>query len=285
MPEKVATEKDFLIRDVQLRVKHWHSDASINVIALHGWLDNAGSFDLLAQHLPDCSIAAIDLAGQGFSAARPASALYHLWDDLIDIVLIADRLGWDDFFIVGHSRGAMLAFLLAATYPERVKGVVALDALMPLPFDVNASVKQLRSFISDSITNLAKPFAHYQSQLEALQARAKASRVDLDVIKPVAVRHLRESSQGWFWQVDNRLKSASAFKMTEQQIQVILTSIKSPSMSILASDGLGAYPDMKRWQEHFLCFEWHEVKGHHHFHLDPMSVEEIACLCIHLLQR
>ncbi len=85
-------EVDISVRGQQIRIKHWNPQASHKVIATHGWLDNAASFDVLAPLLPDCSIVAIDLPGQGFSQFRPESATYHFWDDLLDILAVADEL-------------------------------------------------------------------------------------------------------------------------------------------------------------------------------------------------
>lgn len=49
------------------------------MIALHGWLDNAASFSLLAPLLANQRILALDLDGHGYSGHRPAGAQYLLW--------------------------------------------------------------------------------------------------------------------------------------------------------------------------------------------------------------
>lgn len=274
-------ETDFVIRDISLRVKHWHVNAAIKVIALHGWLDNAGSFDQLASYLPNCSIAAIDLAGQGFSDCRPASASYHLWDDMVDIIAIADALDWQEFVVIGHSRGAMLANMLAATFPERIKMVIVLDAVMPMPELIANSVKQLRHFVSNLLYTHQQHF--YQSREQALQLRAKASAVEPHLLEAIAARQLCYEERGWYWRVDARLKNASAIKMTQEHIECFLSAIKAPVLIILATQGLGQHPSIKTLEQSYPQFNWHYLSGHHHFHMIDDIAEEISTLCIKYL--
>ena len=59
--------------------KEWGSPSGEPWIALHGWLDNCGSFDTLLPHFPeDHRIIAIDMPGHGFSSHLPAGNLYDI---------------------------------------------------------------------------------------------------------------------------------------------------------------------------------------------------------------
>lgn len=54
------------------------SSATVRILALHGWLDNALSFDSLASCLPaSWCIVAVDFAGHGLSSHRPEGTFYH----------------------------------------------------------------------------------------------------------------------------------------------------------------------------------------------------------------
>ncbi|MGK4584926.1 alpha/beta fold hydrolase [Kitasatospora sp. HPMI-4] len=71
-----------------------------------------------------------------YAPAHPGSAepedltrLDHLWDLLLYYHDLFERLGLDRFDIVGHSFGGMVAAEFAATYPERVRKLVLIDAL------------------------------------------------------------------------------------------------------------------------------------------------------------
>ena len=48
---------------------------------------------------------------------------------MADAVAVMDALGWDKAWVIGHSWGGHLAMHLAAARPDRVLGMVALDAL------------------------------------------------------------------------------------------------------------------------------------------------------------
>lgn len=50
-----------------------------------------------------------------------------------DAVAVMDALGWDRAWAIGHSWGGHLAMHLAAARPDRVLGMVALDALGAVP--------------------------------------------------------------------------------------------------------------------------------------------------------
>jgi pimeloyl-ACP methyl ester carboxylesterase len=275
-------EKEYLIRGVHIRVKHWHAQNTHHpVIALHGWLDNAASFDLLAPLLSQYSIAAIDLAGQGFSENRPASATYHLWDDLLDILAIADELGWQKFSLIGHSRGAMLSVMLAASCAERIKHIVLLDGLMPIPVNQEDAAKQLMHYLIDyRQPNVLKTF---KTRKEAIFARAKVGGLSEAAVELLASRQLRQHNKQWLWVFDERLKAASALKLTYEQNKSFLDAICCNATVILANSGWGESMLMKDVREQYSHFSWYSLEGSHHLHLDG-SQKEVAQLCINALQ-
>ena len=82
-------------------------------MALHGWLDNALSFSVVAPKLAGYRVIALDLSGQGFSDHRSPDATYHIWDDIPQLLSVADQLGFEKLAVAGHSRGAAIAVLLA----------------------------------------------------------------------------------------------------------------------------------------------------------------------------
>ena len=102
------------------------------VIALHGWLDNAMSFSRLAPKLAGLRIVALDFAGHGHSAHRAEGASYLLWDYALDVLMVAEQLGWERFSLLGHSMGAIVSVLLAGALPERIERLALIDGLITL---------------------------------------------------------------------------------------------------------------------------------------------------------
>ena len=79
----IAGERIFNVNSYQLAAREWQPEAGIKVIACHGWLDNAASFDFLAPLLSACHVVALDMPGHGLSDHKSAQANYNIWDDLI----------------------------------------------------------------------------------------------------------------------------------------------------------------------------------------------------------
>ena len=94
-----------------------HGDGP-RVLALHGWLDNAASFIPLAQHLHGIDLVAIDQPGHGRSAHLPPGTDYSFVGALNAVLDVADALGWDRFALLGHSMGAGIGSILAASLPR-----------------------------------------------------------------------------------------------------------------------------------------------------------------------
>ena len=60
----------------------WGDPDGYPILALHGWLDNALSFSVIAPFLNKYRLIALDLSGQGLSDHRSLDATYHIWDDV-----------------------------------------------------------------------------------------------------------------------------------------------------------------------------------------------------------
>ena len=102
------------IRGARLAWREWGEPEEPAVLALHGWLDNAASFDALAPLLQGYRVIAPDLPGSGQSDHRGPEGSYNIWDDLPDLVALTRELGLAHYRLLGHSRGAAIATLLSA---------------------------------------------------------------------------------------------------------------------------------------------------------------------------
>ena len=115
---------------LDVRVRHTHPPVPPDappVLVLHGWgasIDAVGSVvDGLAGRF---EVVAVDLPGFGESAEPPAA-----WDvgAYARFVLEAcDELGLERFSLVGHSFGARIGIVLAATHPDRIARMVLTGA-------------------------------------------------------------------------------------------------------------------------------------------------------------
>lgn len=97
------------------------------LLLAHGLTANAHSFEGLVAALDgSMRVIAVDLRGRGLSD-KPASG-YSLEDHARDMLGLLDELGLAEVVFAGHSYGGALAYVMAAEYPERITGCVAIDA-------------------------------------------------------------------------------------------------------------------------------------------------------------
>ncbi|MED5315238.1 MAG: alpha/beta fold hydrolase, partial [Pseudomonadota bacterium] len=73
----------------------WGDPDGYPILALHGWLDNALSFSVIAPFLSEYRLIALDLSGQGLSDHRSPDATYHIWDDVPQLLSVVATLELD----------------------------------------------------------------------------------------------------------------------------------------------------------------------------------------------
>ena len=88
---------------MRLSAKCWGEPEGMPVLAFHGWLDNAATFDHLAPLLKDFRLVSIDLPGHGLSEHKPSSSSYHFSDLIVEMLEVLNVLGWQSFSLLGHS--------------------------------------------------------------------------------------------------------------------------------------------------------------------------------------
>ncbi len=259
-------ELEFESRGIRLAACTWGEEGAHQVLAIHGWLDNAGSFARLAPLLRSCRVVAPDLAGHALSEDRPPQAGYNIWDDLPDLLALADELGWERFSLLGHSRGAAVASLLAATSPGRVDALLLLDNFLPATEEPENVIRQLGAYLRECLTPppLARSSANFDA---ALAHRVRKSGCSLETARLLAARGLRQNADGrWQWRHDPRVMSASAMKFSEAQNRALLDALQAPVLGLLAEGGLGQMPQVCRQFEDYGKAQWEILPGSHHFH-------------------
>lgn len=263
------------VNDLKLAGLSWGDPSEKPLLALHGWLDNAASFACLAPLLEGYYVVALDLTGHGLSAHRSADASYQIWDDLPEILGVLAALGWDSFQLVGHSRGAIIASLLASAFPERVRGLVLLDALSPQPVAEQNFPAQLRTALEEKPRLVARTNRVFSGIEEAIATREKTG-LATDAAQRLVERNVSACSDGVTWTTDARLRGASAVKMTQGQINAVLGALDMPTLLLLAQDSTLQPPGLAEYARRYIDqLTVHTVAGGHHFHMES-GVSEIA---------
>ncbi len=279
-----CSEKSFVVNGLALAALHWKKPGSRNarkVLCLHGWLDNAKSFSQLAPLLDAEEVIAFDLAGHGMSSHRSADASYNIWEDIEEILGVADLLEWQRFTLVGHSRGGTIAIQLAALFPERVDRLVTIDAYF-LYSDASQYIPQMRKYLLERKKYSERVSGNFSSQEEALQQRLTLSDTELeaDELRELVLRNLRKTDKGYRWSYDSRLRGASAIKLLQEFINSILESLQTPTLVISAERGVPGFEHYRQLVEEQLApyplFSIHDIKGGHHLHMERGLVSSVA---------
>jgi len=245
------------------------------LLALHGWLDNAGSFSRLAPLLGQREWWMVDLPGHGLTFHRPQGAWYHFIDNVSDLLALVDSLGWDEFDLVGHSMGGGIATLLAAAAPDRVRTLTLIEALGPLARSNDEDlVKDLRRGMVDRGRASAKQTRVHMDMDSMRRARSNAmGGLSDQATEDLLVRGLKEVDGGYTWRTDPRLTLTTPMRAAESQIQTLLRSISCPKLVVLAEPA-AVYLDGEVAAERIQALQPATVlrlPGTHHLHLEDAA--------------
>lgn len=239
------------------------------VLALHGWLDNAGSFELMMPYLDNFHVIALDFPGHGHSNDRSADAQYHFVEWVYDIAKLIKVRNWQRLSIVGHSMGGMVAQVLAATLPEVISRVVMLDAIGFITTPPENTCQQLRHAIDSRIKMSSRVKAVHADLESAIKVRVSAGDVNHNHARILAKRGVMKAPNGYVWRSDQRLRAHSAIRYTLEQAQSFIESIECPVLMIRASNTSNVlqqnYEIYHRW---FIELRTLDVEGGHHFHME-----------------
>lgn len=266
--------------DRTLAALAWGDPAQPPMLALHGWLDNAGSFSAIAPLLAkDRYVVAIDLRGHGRSSHLPAGAWYHYVDYFDDLRATLDHFGWTQATLFGHSLGGTLASLFAAAYPERIETLLLVEALGPLTVPPESTLAQLKRGLDERAAFASRrPLRVFGDLDAAIAARAMASGFSGDVARALVERGVDAVEGGFVWSSDPRLTLTSAQRYSEAQVLAMLGGIRARTLLVLAEPATSYLPDamMRERAARVAGIEVVRVAGHHHLHLEsPQAVYEV----------
>lgn len=271
----------------------------LQILALHGWMDNCASYDALADQLieklasdrkiVEVDFVAIDFPGHGHSSHKsldgPSSIMaeycYYVFETL-------GHLEWkpEDTTIIGHSMGGAIAIMYAAAFP--VGRIAVLDSLGPMPKPTAAVSKNLRSHINIRSQGKIAPSV-YESFEKAVALRCQTPGIMFpgkqyisETTARVLVKRgsvIKDDGKLEF-RHDPRLNWPSMLFLTEDQVKQLYKDIVKQNTSVcllLAIEGMPFPPDKIAIVTSLLKpTVYQRLPGSHHFHSDPDNVGEVA---------
>ncbi|WP_116371650.1 alpha/beta hydrolase [Marinomonas sp. MED121] len=255
---------------IESHSNHPDTSCSTKIVALHGWLDNAASFKLCMDFMPDLHWFSLDCAGHGESLHRAEGSFYHLWDYVLDTVQFIEGLN-AKVWLVGHSMGASVAMLVASVIPDKVHGLVMLDNLGPLTSSPSQRVSQLQHAIK-KMGHERPESRGYDNQEAMIKARMNGfTKLGYNAAKALILRGSQLSADGRYrWRHDPKLTFPSPFRMDRQSVEAFMKSVSCPALTLLANQGLFAnsMKDAELICNKFPNGELDWCEGGHHFHLE-----------------
>ena len=168
----------------------WGSGNAKKVIAWHGWLDNAATYNYLGPVLAEqgYDVIACDHLGHGRSSHLPHGASYTYASGVSSMKRVLDSLSQEDdgwakpFAHIGHSMSAGQSVLFAASFPDMVERLVLLEGLGPMVAKEGDGPIKMRNAVINEEHWLARqtPFADmsmpkiYENVQRAIDARISA---------------------------------------------------------------------------------------------------------------
>jgi pimeloyl-ACP methyl ester carboxylesterase len=272
-----VVEREFWIKGRRIAARCWHDAALPPLLALHGWQDNAATFDKIAPLLSNFHIVAIDFAGHGFSDWRAQGMRYHTLDHVDDVLSVVDQLGWSRFALMGHSMGAGIGLLLAASMPDRLSKLVLIDGLGPWGSAASEAPQILQNALMEWRDYEPREERVFADKEVAVVARRRGfTPLSEEAARILCSRSLKAVEGGFSWTMDRRVKHHSSSRLTEEQVNAFISAITCPVLLIRATAGFSAAADIfdRRWA---YVREGKKIglPGGHHLHLDE-SPELVA---------
>lgn len=275
-----------------IAVKVWGSQKNPPVLCLHGWLDNANSFDRLIPLLPqDFCYVAMDFGGHGLSSHYNPGLPYHHQNFVSEVRRVATAFKWNQFSLMGHSFGGSVGGMFACMFPEMVDKLILLDST-PFLLDCN-EMENILTYRRRHIEHMLqleasqKPPRAYSSEELLQRLLSQNSHLNKDCGELLLQRGARKAAEGMVLNRDRRISwPENSFDFVSKELFV--QSARSLQASVLMIKALQGFYDVRRVNDEdkgplrFMVdtlrsilkqrYQFVEVPGNHYVHMNTPQV-------------
>lgn len=184
----------------------------LTALLLHGFMDAAGTWDLVAPRLAEAGmrVLAPDLRGFGDGPRIAEGAYYYFPDYVLDVAEIVEALvpatpvrdeNAAPLLVVGHSMGGSVATLFTGCFPERVTKLVVVEGMGPPDSDHAHSADRMRRWIDEVRAVRGREPKSMATRDEALRRLAgnhpRVDRAVLETRLDALARPLQDGRLAW----------------------------------------------------------------------------------------
>ncbi|KAF9410961.1 hypothetical protein HW555_010093 [Spodoptera exigua] len=290
-------------KEVQIPVQYghiagklWGSGDKRPILALHGWQDNAGTWDpLIPMIIKDRPILALDFPGHGFSSWTPGLT-YNEWEWPRLILYLKEYFKWDNVSILSHSMGAIAATRFASVFPEDIDFYIAIDSFILENVNTNTLVEKIypkllqKAFVTDHWLDKEPP-SYTLEEITNTWHLATRKSIALDSVKHLIKRGVKQSKTDpnkYYFSRDPRLKYVILIPEDRKFTEALVRRIKCPMLFLKATDspfsaGKFSIAMREMIEKQNDKYEFHFVPGKHHVHLN--NPELVAPLINNFLHK
>jgi len=217
---------------LRLHMLEWGA-AGPTVLLLHGFLEHAHTWDLVAPSLAEAGfrVLALDWRGHGDSERIGRGGYYHFADYVADLAGLTRALR-TSVTLVGHSMGANAALLYAGTEPTRVTALVCVDSLGPPDADPSLTTLRYAQWISDleRVSRTVRRGTTVEAAVARLQERFP--RFSLEVARHLVLHGTIADGATRAWKFDPRHQTASPQPYYARQATAFWEAVRCPSLLV-----------------------------------------------------
>jgi len=266
------------------------------VICLHGWQDNAGTWDKLIPLLDkEIPFICLDFFGHGKSSPRPVGTsgdnTMYVWD----VKRLVDFFGLESGVnFMAHSLGGAVSVCFAATFPEMMNKLLTFDAPGMFPRNSADAPQYLANAIKKNLEYEASPrpaprYTYDQALERFLKGRSgQMTEESARILLRRGLKLVDENEEGeplYEYARDIRVTFPSFSYFTAEQVMAFLKNISCHLQVFLFKQNHWARVEAgnAEWHERMTqaravayemykkncrSFQLVEVDGKHHGHLD-----------------
>jgi pimeloyl-ACP methyl ester carboxylesterase len=243
------TSRIYFSQRLRLHYVDWGNPGAPPLILLHGGRDHCRNWDWVAEELKrDWHIIAPDLRGHGDSQWAP-DGNYQMSGYIYDLAQLVHQQELAPVTIVAHSLGGNISLRYAGIYPDQVRKLVAIEGLGPSPRMLQERAKKtivdrMRSWVEVQrglAGRLPRKYPTIEDAFKRMQDENKH-------LSPEQARHLtqqgvNQNEDGTYsWKFDNYVRAWPPYDMTNEDMEVIWSSIACPTLLIYGKESFASNP-------------------------------------------